>query len=257
MTLSVQVSPSAPEAARILEDALRARKFVFVAGDCKVDYEGRASSVLEWGERVAIVKQDGSVLVHRPVGYEPVNWQPSGCLVKVWLEDSGNLVMSATRSQPRENVSIEFREIFLTLTGAMKDSGEFALHVTEEQMKQAILVAPHLVEEGLKPLQEEKSLGEAGFTDILAEDNEGHLVIIEIKRHPASKDAAMQLQRYLDTLRKRIPRHIRGIVVAPELNKSAQAMFESLGIEFIRLAPEKCFSVLKSRRDMKLSHFLP
>ena len=107
MTLSVQVSPSAPEAARILEDALRARKFVFVAGDCKVDYEGRASSVLEWGERVAIVKQDGSVLVHRPVGYEPVNWQPSGCLVKVWLEDSGNLVMSATRSQPRENVSIE------------------------------------------------------------------------------------------------------------------------------------------------------
>lgn len=111
MTLSVQVSPSAPEAARILEDALRARKFVFVAGDCKVDYEGRASSVLEWGERVAIVKQDGSVLVHRPVGYEPVNWQPSGCLVKVWLEDSGNLVMSdqvATQGKCLDRISRDF-----------------------------------------------------------------------------------------------------------------------------------------------------
>jgi len=165
--------------------------------------------------------------------------------------------MSASRSQPRENVSIEFREIFLTVTGAMKDSGEFALHVTEEQMKQAILAAPQLVEEGIIPLQEEKGLGEAGFTDIFAEDKEGHLVIIEIKRHAASKDTAMQLQRYLDTLRKRVPRHTRGIVVAPELSKSAQPLFESLGIEFVRLAPEKCFSVLKGRKDMKLSHFLP
>jgi RecB family endonuclease NucS len=256
MTLLVKVSPSFSAAAEILEKAVRARNFVFVAGDCRVDYEGRASSVLEWGERVVIVKQDGSVLVHRPVGYEPVNWQPSGCLVKAWLEDSGSLVVSASRSQPRENVSVKFRNIFLTVTGTMKDSAEFALHVTEEQMKQAILTAPNLVEEGLKPLQEEKSLGEAGFTDIFAEDNQGHLVVIEIKRHAATKDTVTQLQRYLDTLRKRIPRAIRGIVVAPELSKSAQPLLESLELEFVRLSPEKCFGVLKSRRDMKLSHFL-
>ncbi|MGA2460275.1 MAG: endonuclease NucS [Candidatus Bathyarchaeia archaeon] len=256
MTLSVKVSPSVPEAAELLEKAFRARNFVLVAGDCRVDYEGRASSVLEWGERITIVKQDGSVLVHRPVGYEPVNWQPTGCLVKAWVDDSGCLVVSASRSQPRENVSIEFREVSLTITGTMKDSGEFALHVTEEQMKQAILTAPNLVEEGLKPLQEEKSLGEAGFTDIFAEDNHGHLVVIEIKRHAATKDAVKQLQRYLDTLRKRVPRNIRGIIVAPELSKSAQPLLESLELEFVRLAPEKCFSVLKSRKDMKLSHFL-
>jgi len=256
MTLSVKVSPSVPEAAELLEKAFRARNFVLVAGDCRVDYEGRASSVLEWGERITIVKQDGSVLVHRPVGYEPVNWQPTGCLVKAWVDDSGCLVVSASRSQPRENVSIEFREVSLTITGTMKDSGEFALHVTKEQMKQAILTAPNLVEEGLKPLQEEKSLGEAGFTDIFAEDNHGHLVVIEIKRRAATKDAVKQLQRYLDTLRKRVPRNIRGIIVAPELSKSAQPLLESLELEFVRLAPEKCFSVLKSRKDMKLSHFL-
>jgi RecB family endonuclease NucS len=123
-------------------------------------------------------------------------------------------------------------------------------------MKQAILTAPDLVEAGLKPLQQEKSLGEAGFTDIFAEDKQGNLVVVEIKRVPASKDAVMQLQRYLDTLRKRISRPIRGLVVAPELRKNAQPSLNTLKLEFVRLAPEKCFTVLKSRKDTKLSQFL-
>ncbi len=255
MGLSVKVDPPISEAAEILEKAFRARSFALIIGNCRVDYEGRASSTLEWGERIAMVKQDGSVLVHRPTGYEPVNWQPPKCVVKVKLNDSG-LVVSASRSQPRENVSIEFKEIRLTATGTLADSGEFALHVTEEQMKQAILTAPDLVENGLKPLQQEKSLGEAGFTDIFAEDKNGRLVVVEIKRNAASKDAVLQLERYLETLRKKVNRPLRGIVVAPELRKSAQPLLDSLKLEYVRLAPEKCFGVLKSRRDMKLSHFM-
>lgn len=255
MGLLVKVDPRLSEAAEILEKAFRSRSFVLVIGKCRVDYEGRASSTLEWGERMTMVKQDGSVLVHRPTGYEPVNWQPPKCIVKVKLNDSG-MVLSASRSQPRENVSIEFQQISLTVTGSLADSGEFALHVTEEQMKQAILTAPYLVEAGLKPLQEEKSLGEAGFTDIFAEDKEGRLVVVEIKRNAASKDAVLQLERYLDTLRRKVNRPLRGIIVAPELRKSAQPTLDSLRLEYVRLAPEKCFSVLKSRRDMKLSHFM-
>lgn len=256
MVLSAKINPGMHEAAETLEKAFRARNLVLVVGDCRVDYEGRASSTLDWGERITMIKQDGSVLVHRPVGYEPVNWQPPKCVIKISHEDSGSLVISASRSQPRENVSIEFRDISFMADGTLTDAGEFALHVTEEQMKQAILIAPHLVEVGLKPLEEEKSLGYAGFTDIFAEDKNGLLVVVEIKRVPASKDAVVQLERYLDTLRKRIRRPIRGMVAAPELRKSAQPLLNSLKLEFVRLAPEKCFSVLKSRRDMKLSHFL-
>lgn len=255
MVLLVKVDPRLSEAAEILEKAFRSRSFALVIGNCRVDYEGRASSTLEWGERMTMVKQDGSVLVHRPTGYEPVNWQPPKCVVKVKLNDFG-MVLSASRSQPKENVSIEFQQISLTVTGNLADSGEFALYVTEEQMKQAILTAPDLVEAGLKPLQEEKSLGEAGFTDIFAEDKEGRLVVVEIKRNAASKDAVLQLERYLDTLRRKVDRPLRGIVVAPELRKSAQPTLDSLKLEYVRLAPEKCFSVLKSRKDMKLSHFM-
>jgi hypothetical protein len=243
------------EAAETLKDAFRGRRLVLLVGNCRVDYEGRASSTLEWGERIIMIKQDGSVLVHRPTGYEPVNWQPPKCMMSVRIED-GSLVVNASRQQPKEAVSIEFKDISLAMTGDLADNGEFALHVTEEQMKQAVLIAPNLVEAGLKPLEQEKSLGEAGFTDIVAEDRNGNLVIIELKRVQASKDAVTQLQRYLDTLRKRINRPIRGLVVAPDLRRNAQPLLASLKLEFVRLAPEKCFKVLKSQKDTKLSQFL-
>ncbi|HUK50780.1 MAG TPA: endonuclease NucS [Terriglobales bacterium] len=256
MTLSMKINPALDEAAAILEKAFRSRSFVLVIGKCRVDYEGRASSTLSWGERITIVKQDGSVMVHRPYGYEPVNWQPPKCMMRVTQLETGELTVIASRPQPRETVSIGFQEITLVATGDLADSGEFALHVTEEQMKQAILMAPDLVEHGLKPLEEEKSLRDAGFTDIYAEDKSGNLVVIELKRNPATKDAVMQLERYLDTLRKKVNKPLRGVVVAPELRKSAQPLLSSMKLEFVRLAPEKCFTILKSRRDMKLNQFM-
>ncbi len=256
MSLSIKIGPSIDEAAETLEKAFRSRSFVLLIGTCRVDYEGRASSTLSWGERVTIVKQDGSVLVHRPIAYEPVNWQPPGCMLRFSRKEQTELTVTATRAQPKETVSIEFQEISLLATGTLIDSGEFALHVTEEQMKQAILISPDLVERGLRPLEEEKSLPDAGFTDIYAEDANGNLVVIEIKRNPATKDAVTQLQRYLDVLRKKADRPLRGIVVAPELRKAAQPLLSTLKLEYVRLAPEKCFSVLKTRRDMKLSRFM-
>jgi RecB family endonuclease NucS len=252
----MKIKPPIDEAADVLEKAFRSRSFALVIGRCRVDYEGRASSTLSWGERMTIVKQDGSVLVHRPFGYEPVNWQPPKCMLRVSREGPEELTVTVSRSQPKETVSIEFQEITLLATGDLADPGEFAMHVTEEQMKQAILIAPDLVEPGLRPLEQEKSLRNAGFTDIYAEDSHGNLVVIELKRNPANRDAIMQLERYLETLRKKVNKPLRGIVVAPELRKGAQPLLSSLRLEYVRLAPEKCFSVLKSRRDMKLSQFL-
>ena len=255
MTLSVSLNPTISEAKSLLEKAVRARNLVLAVGDCRVEYEGRASSTLDWGQRVTIIKQDGALLIHRPVGYEPVNWQPARCLIRVSVEDPESLTVYASRDEPKETIAIEFREIEFLATGNLHDSGEFALHVTEEQMKEAILTAPELVEEGLKPLEAEKSLGEAGFTDIYAEDLRGNLVVIEIKRNPATKDAAVQLQRYLESLKTVVNRPIRGIVAAPQLRKGTQPMLDSLKLEFVRVAPDRCFMVLKSSRDMRLNHF--
>ena len=253
--LNARTNPTMKEAAELLEGAFRARNFVIIVGDCRVEYEGRASSTLEWGERVTIIKKDGSVLIHRPTGYEPVNWQPPKCVIAINYADSA-IVVTASRPQPRETLFIEFKHISLTAFGSLSDTGEFALHVTEAQMKQAILAAPDLVEEGLRPLEEEKHVEDAGFTDIYGEDKSGLLVVVEIKRNAATKDAVTQLHGYLEKMRKRVDRPLRGIIVAPDLRKSAQPMLQSLKIEFVKLAPEKCFKVLKTQKDMKLSQFI-
>jgi hypothetical protein len=253
--LNVKTDLAIDEAKEMLESAFRARSFVLIVGDCRVEYEGRASSILEWGERVSIFKKDGSVLIHRPTGYEPVNWQPPKCVIAMSRRDSG-IVITAARSQPHEVISIEFRHISLAAFGSLNDTADFALHVTEAQMKQAILTAPNLVEEGFRPLEEEKHVADTGFTDIYGEDKNGSLVVVEIKRNAATKDAVTQLHSYLDKTRKRVNRPLRGIIVAPDLRKSAQPMLQTLGIEFVKLAPEKCFSILRTQRDMKLSQFI-
>lgn len=78
--LSFLINPTVGEAESAVKEAIAQHKTLLVVGNCWVDYLGRARSTLEPGERILMIKGDGSLLVHRPVGYEPVNWQPPGCI---------------------------------------------------------------------------------------------------------------------------------------------------------------------------------
>jgi len=64
------------ETQRSIKEALAQRKLLLLVGNCWVNYKGRASSKLEPGERIVIIKEDGSVLVHRPCAYEAQLWLP-------------------------------------------------------------------------------------------------------------------------------------------------------------------------------------
>lgn len=250
------MSPSLTECRDLINDALTKQKVIIVAGNCTVSYEGRAASKLAWGERVLIIKADGSVLIHRRSGYEPVNWQPPRCQFRVSLDDGKLLSILATREKPKESVRLLFDRVSASLALTLTDEGEFAMHVTEEQMKRAIMLEPSLVEPGLKLISEETKMGDSGFTDVYAEDSQGRLVVIEIKRNAASRDAALQLNRYVGTLRKRVNRPVRGILAAPELRSGTSTLLTRLGYDFKAVSPEKCFQILKPRADTRLSEFL-
>ncbi|MEM4576591.1 MAG: endonuclease NucS [Candidatus Nezhaarchaeales archaeon] len=96
---------------------------------------------------MVVVKQDGSVLVHGPEGYEPVNWQPPGCLFKV-ASLSGLLKIVATRPSPREVLTISFHKIHMMACRKLHDAGAFSMYVSEDEMKEAIRLNPSLIEEG-------------------------------------------------------------------------------------------------------------
>jgi len=143
--------PTLTEAAALIEKSFVQRRTLIVAGTCHVHYVGRASSTLELGERILIIKSDGSLLVHRPVGYEPVNWQPAGGVFHVQVKDE-KMEVHGVRQKPHESVRVTFNQVYMASSLNLSDSGDFLLHASEDDMHRAILLKPELLEEGFNPL---------------------------------------------------------------------------------------------------------
>ena len=251
--LAVLTNPTLSEAAAVIERALQWRRVLIVAGNCHVHYAGRANSTLELGERLLIIKEDGSLLVHRPVGYEPVNWQPAGSVFHIHATEEA-LEVHGVRQKPRETVHVTFTEIYLVSALKLVDAGDFLLHATEDDMHRAILLKPDLLEEGFKPISWEKHV-EPGFVDIYGEDKNGKLVIVEVKRKTATKEAALQLAKYIEPIKAKVNREVRAVLAAPSLGKDVQRMLATMGLEFKELDPKKCAEVLNKVGSVKLETF--
>ncbi len=251
--LLVLKNPTLTEAAAAIEKALGQKRTVIVAGKCKVLYTGRAKSTLEPGERILVIKEDGSLLVHRPVGYEPVNWQPAGSVFHVQTKADA-IEIHAVRQKPRENVRVIFYEVLMVSALSLNDSGEFSLYASEKEMHRAILRKPSLLEEGFTPISYEKKV-EPGFVDVYGVDKNGRLVVVEVKRKTAGKEAVLQLAKYIDAIKSKADRELRGVLVAPSLGKDVQRMLVTLGLEFKALDPKKCAAVLKKDHNAKLEAF--
>ncbi|MCL2643121.1 MAG: endonuclease NucS [Candidatus Bathyarchaeota archaeon] len=241
--LSTLTEPTFEEAKSLIEKAFVQRRTLIVVGNCKVDYVGRASSKLELGERFLIIKSDGSLLVHRPTGYEPVNWQPSGSVFHAQIKED-QLEVHAVRQKPKENVKVQFTKIYTATSIMLLDAGDFILNASEQDMHRAILLRPELIEEGFKPISWEKKV-EPGFVDVYGMDKTGKLVVIEVKRKIATKEAVLQLAKYIEAIKLKTDRQIRGILVAPGLGKEVQALLVSMDLEFKELYPKKCAEILK------------
>jgi len=251
---TVLENPSMEEAHAAIRRGLSRHRTVIVAGNCRVNYEGRASSTLELGERVLVLKSDGSALVHRPRDYAPVNWQPPGSLYRTRLGE-GVLTIRVFRRKEKETLEVSFDDVILVAALQLRDAGAFHLYASEEDMKRAILTQPSLLEEGFRPITAERPVA-PGFIDILGVDKENVLTVVEIKRKAATKEAVLQLKRYLDEFKFGADREIRGILVAPELARGAQKMLATLGLEFKVLSPQKCAEVLKEKNSRRLTDFL-
>lgn len=246
-------NPSVEEAAGFIGKALSERKALIIIGNCWVEYRGRASSKLEPGERIVMIKEDGSVLVHRPAGYEPVNWQPPGCLFQTHAT-KGVLEVRAVRRKPFESVKMFFDRVYLLSALSLIDRGKFSLHASEKDMQRAILLEPTILEPGFKPITYEKKV-EPGFVDVYGTDGEGRFVVVEVKRKTAGRAAALQLAKYVESIRTVVSREVRGVLAAPRLAKGVQRLLATLGLDFRALDPKKCAEVLSRPETRRLEEF--
>jgi endonuclease len=225
------VSPSADEAIDALNGGeLIKGRMVTIVGECKVDYAGRARSFLDYGERLVIVKADGTVMVHGNEKREPLNWQPPGTKVKYTM--NGGLTIEARRTSPPETMHIHFKAIDALSIFQLNDGAELNLIGEEADIVDKLEADPSIIEEGLRVLRREKST-DSGYIDLLCEDRDGVTVIVEVKRTAITHNAVYQLEAYLlDYKKKNHKTTVRGILCAPRVTEMAKTLIAEKGLEY-------------------------
>ncbi|WP_029551045.1 endonuclease NucS [Thermococcus zilligii] len=230
-----RVNPSPEEIKLLVDSAISSEALLTIFAHCRVYYDGRAKSELGSGDRVIIVKPDGSFLIHQSKKREPVNWQPPGSVVHVELREKPVLV--SVRRKPPETLEVELEEVYLITVFHAEDYEELALTGSEAEMAELIFEQPEVIEPGFKPLYREKPV-KHGIVDVLGVDREGNIVVLELKRRRADLHAVSQLKRYVETLKEEHG-NVRGILVAPSLTSGARKLLEKEGLEFRKLQPPK------------------
>ena len=234
---NVVEAPDAETAQATVAEAIDEGELVSVFGRCTVDYDGRASSTLGPGDRLLLLKPDGTALVHTDEGHQPVNWQPPGCAHEVRVED-GELVVHSTRRTPAEELVVRFETVEQVTRYVVADDSELSLSGTEADLRRRILDDPDLVESGFEPRATERETP-AGAVDIYGVDRDGNTVVVELKRRRVGPDAVGQLSRYVEALRRDLHEEasVRGILVAPSVTDRARRLLAEEGLEFVALEP--------------------
>ncbi|MEM2239123.1 MAG: endonuclease NucS [Candidatus Bathyarchaeia archaeon] len=245
--------PTLEESLEAFKLGISAKRILIIVGECKIDYFGRGHSELDYGDRVVIIKSDGALIIHRPSGLEPVNWQPPGSMYRAYIK-GGSLVVEAYRKTPEEKIRVTFRGIMLLSSLNLRDDASFKLYTSEEIMKKAFIKHPEIVEKGLRVISEEKRV-RSGLIDCLCVDLRGRIVVVEFKKDKASVEAVEQLSKYVQEL-KTNNLQVRGVLVAPSLTREASDKVKALNLEFKRLSVKKCIKVLESTGGVKISDFI-
>ncbi|PTD93372.1 endonuclease NucS [archaeon SCG-AAA382B04] len=221
----------------LIKKSLRKNRVIEIFGKCVIEYEGRASSHLGLGDRLILLKPDGTLLVHTKNQREPVNWQPPGSRHYCKTKDQ-KLVVISKRKSPEEKLVIEFFDVFSISSLDLVDEEELELNRSEEEMGDLLVEKPWIIEKGFSVIKREKET-ELGYIDLFGEDDRGNKVIIELKRKRISLSAVSQLKRYYDSLKNKYT-NLRGLIVGPSVSEKSKNLLNEHGLEFVKLKPEAC-----------------
>ena len=226
--------------ATLITDALRRGETVVIACRCTIRYSGRAESFLEKGDRVIIIKNDTTLLVHQPMGSAPINYMKPQTTHSLSVENE-ILLLKSSNLLEKENMEAKIDKMYFFNSHKLEDGQTIVVAGTEDDMSDMIYANPHMVEEGFKPVSQEEQT-KYGFIDVLGVDNSGILTIIECKRYCAELSAVTQLRRYVEKVMvsKGILK-VRGILAAPKITENAKKMLEDWGYEFKSISPPKYF----------------
>ncbi|MFB6281976.1 MAG: endonuclease NucS [Haloferacaceae archaeon] len=237
MTVTTLHRPAHREALDALVAAFDRGDLVTLFGRCTVEYEGRAASSLGPGDRLVVLKPDGTALVHTETKRTPVNWQPPGCEHRASVRD-GRLRVRSVRSTPEERLDVRFDRVHQLSAFAADGADSFDLRGSEEDLREHLLANPDRVAPGFEPRATERETP-AGPVDVFGVDADGVPTVVELKRRRVGPDAVGQLARYVEALGRELGdgAAVRGILVAPSVTDRAAAMLDERGLEHVAVDP--------------------
>ncbi len=197
---------------------------------CSIGYSGRLTTRLASGDRIVIFKDDGSVCVHGPKGFKPINYM-SGPTV---LEEVAGLI-TIRRPATGETLMIEVEDVIADSTHALEDTASLEREGRELELHALLERSPDLIEEGIEVLEREH-ITDVGPVDFICKDTEGRIVLVEVKRVKAVAAAVEQVVRYREHVEKDATfAGARAIVLAPEFAPQARNLAERRNVECVTL----------------------
>jgi len=163
------------------------KRVIILVAEVSIEYVGRASSLVEPGVRLIILKPDGTLLVHSASKYEPLNWQPPGSRTTIQCSNSAAPYIKSVRSNPRESLTVTIHRMFLAFACTLSEH-EIRVFGTEKDIRRYLASNPRLLRPGLILVGEEVQTP-YGVVDLLFKDEDGSMVVVEIKNERASIQA--------------------------------------------------------------------
>ena len=218
--------------------SVRNRKTVILIAKCNIKYNGRAISKIDWGERIILIKEDKTILIHRKFGSEPINWQPAEGYIEI--EKSNIIQINAFRLKPKENLLIEIKDVILFASIKLLDEAIFEMGLTEKDIYRAIKFSPDIIESEFRIKSIQKRI-KTGITDFIGVDKSGKNVIVEVKKNSIKIDDVNQLNKYFRIFNNK---NWRGIILAPNISSKAKELLTQYNLEYVKLDMNKCIKIL-------------
>lgn len=197
---------------------------------CSIGYSGRLTTRLASGDRIIIFKDDGSVCVHGPKGFKPINYMSGPTAM---TEEDG--LITVRRPETGETLMIEVEQVIADDAHGLEDTAVLEREGRELELHALLERSPDLIEEGLEILERERST-DVGPVDFLAKDTEGRIVLVEVKRVKAVVAAVEQVVRYREHIEKDAAyAGARALVVAPEFAPQARKLADRRNVECVVL----------------------
>ena len=212
---------------------------------CAVEYQGRLGARLAPATRLILFKADGSIAVHSDSkAYKPLNWMNPPCVIE---EDGG--VITA-RTPKGETLRIEVFEVVHDSTVPLGDDPGLEKDGVEAELQQLLAARVAALRDDFTLIRREYPT-DIGPVDLLCHDNDGHTIVVEVKRvgEIASVEQLLRYQERLDRDARFAP--TIGMLVAQSIKPQAKVFAESKGVAWVEVDLDE----LRGRVDPALKLF--